>query len=82
MKETYIRKEASFFSFRKKDFSPPNEAFFSPLPIFIHQKHICGRPPVKKRHVFEQRAVFCYGVATLSRLLKIIGLFCKISSLL
>ena len=31
---------------------------------------------------FEQKYKFRYGVATISRLLKIIGFFCRISSLL
>ena len=32
--------------------------------------------------VILRNTVLCYGVATISRLLKIIGLFCRISSLL
>jgi len=44
------------------------------------ESSICGGPdemPARRRGGKRQREILRYGVATISRLLKIIGLFCK-----
>ena len=46
--------------------------------IYIYVKHLCLKGIISKKST----AGLDYGVATISRLLKIIGLFCRISSLL
>ena len=49
--------------------------------IFVHS-FVCYRSRVLATAVLDMQIEYSYGVATISRLLKITGLFCRISSLL